>query len=153
MNDAAVTGSRSGVSNSAAVKPLHATVPLLIPWWLRRQIRLQCGRPRFDPWVGKIPSRREWLPTPVFLPGEFHGQRSLEGYSLWVSKSQTWLSDQHRYNCKKKKKKKICSVHKSIWRNLVKIKADLFTVWMFMVPKADLLSLLAPQTVSCVSLW
>ena len=27
--------------------------------------------------------RREWLPTPVFLPGEFHGQRSLEGYSPW----------------------------------------------------------------------
>ena len=35
----------------------------------------------FDPWVGKTPWRREWLPTPVFLPGEFHGQRSLGGYS------------------------------------------------------------------------
>ena len=34
---------------------------------------------RFDPWVEKIPWRREWLPTSVFLPGEFHGQRSLEG--------------------------------------------------------------------------
>ena len=33
----------------------------------------QCGRPRFDPWVGKIPWRRERLPTPVFWPGEFHG--------------------------------------------------------------------------------
>ena len=33
--------------------------------------------PGFDPWVGKIPWRREWQPTPVFLPGEFHGQRSL----------------------------------------------------------------------------
>ena len=43
-------------------------------------------RPRFDPWVGKIPQRREWLPTPVFLPGEFHGQRSLVGYSLWCLK-------------------------------------------------------------------
>ena len=32
-------------------------------------------------WIGKIHWRREWLPTPVFLPGEFHGQRSLEGYS------------------------------------------------------------------------
>ena len=32
-----------------------------------------------DPWVRKIPWRREWLPTPVFLPGESHGQRSLEG--------------------------------------------------------------------------
>ena len=37
--------------------------------------------PRFDPWVGKIPSRREQLPTPVFQPGVFHGQRSLAGYN------------------------------------------------------------------------
>ena len=39
------------------------------------------GRPGFDPWVGKIPWRRERQPTPVFWPGEFHGQRSLAGYS------------------------------------------------------------------------
>ena len=38
-------------------------------------------RPGFDPWVGKIPWRRKWQPTPVFLPGESHGQRSLVGYS------------------------------------------------------------------------
>ena len=37
-------------------------------------------------WVRKIPWRREWLPTPVFLPGEFHGQRSLAGYSPWGCK-------------------------------------------------------------------
>ena len=36
-------------------------------------------RPRFDSWVGKIPWRRKWIPTPVFLPGESHGQRSLVG--------------------------------------------------------------------------
>ena len=41
---------------------------------------------RFSPWVGKIPGRRESLPTPVFLPGEFHGQRSLMGYSSWDRK-------------------------------------------------------------------
>ena len=40
----------------------------------------------FDPWVGKIPWRREWLPTPVFLPREFHGQRSLVGYCPWDHK-------------------------------------------------------------------
>ena len=34
-----------------------------------------------DPWVRKISWRREWPPTPVFLPGEFHGERSLVGYS------------------------------------------------------------------------
>ena len=44
---------------------------------------LQCRRCGFSPWVRKIPWRREWLPTPVFLPGEFHGQRSLVGYSPW----------------------------------------------------------------------
>ena len=36
--------------------------------------------------VGKIPWRREWLPTPVFLSGEFHGQKSLAGYSPWGHK-------------------------------------------------------------------
>ena len=35
----------------------------------------------FDLWVGKIPWRRAWQSTPVFLPGESHGQRSLAGYS------------------------------------------------------------------------
>ena len=41
---------------------------------------------RFNPWVRKILWRREWLPTPVFLPGEFHAQRSLVGYSPWDPK-------------------------------------------------------------------
>ena len=50
-----------------------------LPLWLSWQrIRLQCGRPGFDPRVGKIPWRRERLPTPVFWPGAFHGL-----YSLW----------------------------------------------------------------------
>ena len=40
-------------------------------------------RRRFDPWVGKIPWRRAWQPTPVFLPGESHGQRSLVGCRPW----------------------------------------------------------------------
>ena len=46
----------------------------------------QCRRPKkhvFDPWVRKNPWRRERLPTPVFLPKEPHGQRSLVGYSPW----------------------------------------------------------------------
>ena len=46
-----------------------------------KHIHLQCGRPEFDPWDGKIPWRRERLPTPVFWPGEFHGQ-----YSPWGHK-------------------------------------------------------------------
>ena len=41
----------------------------------------QRRRPGLDPWVRKIPWRRAWQPTPVFLPGEFFAQRSLAGYS------------------------------------------------------------------------
>ena len=48
--------------------------------------RESCRRPRFDPWVRKIPWRRKHQPTPVILPGEFHGQRSLVGYSPWGHK-------------------------------------------------------------------
>ena len=63
-----------------------------LPLWLRwSRIHLQCGRPGFDPWVGKILQRRERLPTPVFWPGEFHG--------LYIqsmgAKSQTQLSNFH----------------------------------------------------------
>ena len=50
---------------------------------------LQCGRPRFNPWVGKIPWRRKWQSTPILLPGKSHGQRSLVG----VAKSRTQLSN------------------------------------------------------------
>ena len=52
---------------------------------LKKKIHLQCRRPRFDPWVGKISWRRKWQPTPVFLPGEFHWQRTLAGYTPWGS--------------------------------------------------------------------
>ena len=43
--------------------------------------------------VGKVPWRKKWQPTPVFSPGESHGQKSLAGYSPWDYKSQTQLSD------------------------------------------------------------
>jgi len=45
-----------------------------------------CRKHGFSPWVRKIPWRRAWQPTPVFLPGESHGQRSLEDYSPWGCK-------------------------------------------------------------------
>ena len=50
---------------------------------------LQFRRPRFDPWVRKIPWRRECLPTPVFFPEEFHRQRSLMGYNPRGCKEST----------------------------------------------------------------
>ena len=46
-----------------------------------KEFCLLCWRPGFDPWVGKFPWRREWRSTPAFLPREFHGKRSLVGYS------------------------------------------------------------------------
>ena len=49
----------------------------------------QCRRHKrrgFDPWVRKIPWRRVWPPTPVLVPGESHGQRSLAVYSPWACK-------------------------------------------------------------------
>ena len=52
-------------------------------------ICLQCNKHKrcgFDPWVGKIPWRRAWQPTPVFLPGESHRQGSFSGYSPWGRK-------------------------------------------------------------------
>ena len=52
-------------------------------------------RPRFDRWVGKIPWRRKWLPTPVFLPRVFHGQRSLAGCSPWGHKQSDMTEQFH----------------------------------------------------------
>ena len=40
----------------------------------------------FNPWVGKIPWRRKWQHTPIFLSGKAHGQRNLAGYSPWSHK-------------------------------------------------------------------
>ena len=52
-----------------------------------KEFACNAGDPRFDPWVGKIPWRREQLSSPVFLLGEFHGQRGLVGsYSSWDPK-------------------------------------------------------------------
>ena len=51
----------------------------LFPGGSDGRICLQCRRPGFNPWVRKIPWRRKWQSTPVFLPGKSHGQRSLAG--------------------------------------------------------------------------
>ena len=62
--------------------------------WLRqKRICLQCERPGFNPWIGKIPWRREWQPTPVFLPREFHGQRAWWVTFHGIAKSQTGLNN------------------------------------------------------------
>ena len=50
-------------------------------WQSGKEFACQCRRYRFNPWVRKIPWRRAWQPNPVFLPGGFHGQRTLVSYS------------------------------------------------------------------------
>ena len=55
-------------------------------WFHAKESACQCRRRRLDPWVRMIPWRRKWQPIPLFLPGEFHRQRSLEGYSPWGHK-------------------------------------------------------------------
>ena len=67
-----------------------------------KELTCQCRRRqrrRFDSWVGKIPWRRKWHPTPAFLPGKSHGQRSLAGYSPWGCKE----SDMTEHTQKEKK--------------------------------------------------
>ena len=69
------------------LKELDMTEQLNNRWFSGKESACQCSRCRgcgFYPWVGNIPWRWAWQPTPVvFLPGEFHGQRSLAGHSPW----------------------------------------------------------------------
>ena len=58
-------------------------------WCSGKEFTCQCRRLKrrgFDPWVWKIPWTRKWQPIPIFLPGKFHRQKSLVGYSPWVPK-------------------------------------------------------------------
>ena len=63
-------------------------------WLSGKESTCQCKRGRFDHWVRKIPWRKAWQPTQVFLPGESYGQRSLAGYSPWSCKKSEWLKQQ-----------------------------------------------------------
>ena len=63
------------------------SLSLCVAQAVKESVHLPAMRnPRFNPWVGKIPWRRERQPNSIFLPGEFHGQRSLAGYSPWGCK-------------------------------------------------------------------
>ena len=74
-----------------------------LPWWLSsRESACQCSKHRFHPWVRKMPWRRKWLRTTVFLPEKSHGQRSLEGYGLGSCKTSDIFQWQTTtYVCKK----------------------------------------------------
>ena len=64
-----------------------ATVNSLLSRWRRgKESACQCRKHGFCPWVRKILWSRKWQPNPVFLPGKFHGQRSMADYSPWGCK-------------------------------------------------------------------
>ena len=79
---------RRGIMKKDLFNYYLSVIPSLLNSLVVQMVRiyLQCWWPGFDPWVVKIPWRRAWQPTPVFLPRESHGQRSLAGYSLWGCK-------------------------------------------------------------------
>ena len=73
-------------SSSSSSSFRDATAAGLPRWHSVKESTCQCRRRKrhgFHLWVRKIPRGRKWLPTPVFLPGESHGQRSLVGYCPW----------------------------------------------------------------------
>ena len=78
------------------------TIWAIIPRWCSgKESACLCRRHKFDHCVGKIPWRRNWQPTSVFLPGETHGQSCLMGYSPWGHKESgmtKWLST-HIHEC------------------------------------------------------
>ena len=80
-------------------------------------------RCRFSPWVGKIPWRRKWQPTPVFLSGESHGQRSLESYSPWGHRESdtTDVTSHTYYDCIPRMSKKIGKIT-NYKANIIKVK-------------------------------
>ena len=66
---------------------LLVVLSLALPSWLSdKESACPCKRCVFSPWVRKIPWRRKWQPTPVFLLGKSHGQKNLVGYSPWGHK-------------------------------------------------------------------
>ena len=91
-------GSRREVQDGGNIRiPMADSIGFRVPQTIKSLLAMQ--ETGLDPWTGKIPWRRKWQPTSVFLPGEFHGQRSLVGYGSWGHKeldmteqlTHTWL--------------------------------------------------------------
>ena len=70
---------------------------LMAQWWTSRMQCRRRRRPEFNPWIRKIPWRRKWQPTPVFLSGISHGQKSLVHYSPWTPKESVMAERTHTH--------------------------------------------------------
>ena len=89
FDDTADVGNLISGSSAFSKTSLNTTFKYAIGlprWHSSKDSVFQYRRHEFNPWVGKIPWRRKWQPTPIFLPGESHGQRSLVSYSQWDCK-------------------------------------------------------------------
>ena len=84
----------TAATTSAFVKKPLTVLPR---WRSGKGLACQCRRHGFNPWVQKIPWSRRWQPTPVFLPGKSHGQRSLAATIHEITKSQTQLEGTHTH--------------------------------------------------------
>ena len=84
---------------------IYSSIYLLIGlprWHSRKEFACQCRRHKrcgFNPLVRKIPWSKKWQSTPVFLPEESHGQRSLVGYSPWGCKEPDTTEHAHTFIC------------------------------------------------------
>ena len=100
-----------------------------LPCWLSGQeFACQCRshrRLKFYSWVWKILWKIKWEPTPVFVPGKSLGERSLVGYSPWVAKSRTQLSDWAHTHMKRTD---VMEVHR-LWVHVI-----LPAVWLSLYP-------------------
>ena len=81
--DRPIGQSRVGYIKLAATTSSGGFPALVVKNTLANARDMRC---RFYPWVRRVPWRRAWKPTPVFLPGDSHGQRKLSGYSPWGHK-------------------------------------------------------------------
>ena len=111
----------------------------------------QYSRPRFDPWAGKMPWRRQWQPSPAGLTGEFHKQRSLVGYSPWGLKE---LDVTEPLNTERPKTPSIWVFPPTVFLPLVHqfLRKDL-VAWAFPIPSQETFrengpTLLCPSTLS-----
>ena len=128
--------------------------------WLKKKSACKCRRLGFNPWVGKILWSRKWQPTPVFLPGESHEQRSLAGCSPWDHKeSDRWVTEHaHTTYNKLHILKLYMLINSDIPKTITTIKIVNISITPQRFPKStsSLLSLPFPlywQSLICLSPW
>ena len=93
----------------------HSPLTIFLKWFFP-QGKINSKRCGFDPWVGKIPWSRKWLPTPVFLPGKFHDRAAWQAAVHGVTKSYIWLSEHtHIFNVKQSKANTKINTLKTVW--------------------------------------